>query len=158
MTCFEATNIRDRAFLNDIIDALFVPVYNQDTKYFSDIVGSMTRDLSSFIIQANNSEYGDSRITGPMQSYEKDIIKIKGGDNCYVVVGTIDLKSMRDKHTFMAGIDKDISGLLKMHKDSDRRKEAKKIKERIDDDKENNVFKPLSAGSRLKRRQYNNIE
>lgn len=105
MTCFEATNIRDRAFMNDKIDVLFIPVYNKDTTYFSNIISSLSRDISGFIIQANNSEYGDSRITGPMNSYSKEIVQLKGGENNYVVVGTLDFEKMHNKHKEMNDIE-----------------------------------------------------
>lgn len=50
---------------------------NRDTNYFSAIVKSLSRDLSAYVIQSNITEYGDSRITGPFETYRADIIKSK---------------------------------------------------------------------------------
>lgn len=94
MTCFEATSIKDRAFLTDRIEMLFMPVLNADTNYFSNIIGSFSRDASCFIAQANVSIYGDSRITAPYKSIEMDLVKLKGGVNNYFVVGEVDFSDL----------------------------------------------------------------
>ena len=60
------------------IELLFVPQLNKDTNYFSAIVESTSRDLHCFVIQANTSAYGDSRITAPYKTEEKNILQIKG--------------------------------------------------------------------------------
>ncbi len=148
MTCFEATNIRDRAFFNGKINVMFMPVYNKDTNYFSDIIGSFSRDTSAFVVQANNSEYGDSRITGPMDSLHKDIVKLKGGENCFIVVGTLDLKKMIDKHEFMEKIETEIDGLFSSSTRASKgvKTEIDRIRKEIKSNKESNEFKPLSAG------------
>lgn len=156
MTCFEATNIRDRSFLKDKINILFMPVYNKDTYYFSDIIGSLARDISAFVVQANNSEYGDSRISGPMDSIHKDIVKLKGGDNCFTVVGTLDFVKMKDKHTFMSEICTSINGLN--ISDPNLENECDKIRRKIDENKKENEFKPLSAGSDMETRKKYSIE
>lgn len=38
------------------------------------------RDLHVFIVQANTSIYGDSRITGPFGRNDRNVLQIKGGD------------------------------------------------------------------------------
>lgn len=98
MTCFESTNINDRAILCDKIEVLYMPVFNKDTNYFSNIIGSYSRDASCFIVQSNTNEYGDSRITAPYKEKKMDIVKLKGGENNYLVIGNIDLKGLKDKH------------------------------------------------------------
>lgn len=90
--CYELTDIQARAILKGNCDILNIPVYNQDTKYFSNIIDSSSRDLHSFVIQSNNSEYGDSRISGPYDRNFKDIIRIKGGENNHIMIGKIDFK------------------------------------------------------------------
>ena len=70
--------------------------WNQDTNYFANIIESLSRDLHCYCVQANMSEYGDSRITQPTKTEKKDIVKIKGGDNDTVIVGTIDIHSLRE--------------------------------------------------------------
>ena len=90
MTCYEATNINDRASFRDQgLDAVFLPVYNRDTNYFSAIIESFSRDISAYIIQSNVNEYGDSRITGPLKSFNKDLVRVKGGINHYYVIGEL---------------------------------------------------------------------
>ncbi len=91
MTCYEATSIRDRSVLSNWIELLYMPVFNKDTNYFSNIISSFSRDASCFVVQSNTNVYGDSRITAPYDTLHSDIVKIKGGDNNYFVVGTIDL-------------------------------------------------------------------
>lgn len=88
-TCFEITNIKDRASFSNMVNTIFLPVYNKDTKYFASIIHSLSRDISCFVAQANSSVMGDTRITQPTSSKTCDIINISGGDNNYMVVGTI---------------------------------------------------------------------
>lgn len=96
MTCFEATNIKDRAKLAGQMQCLFIPVFNKDTPYFSNIIESFSRDASIFIAQSNCNGYGDTRIRAPMSSVQADIIKIKGGINLYCVVGEINTHDLEE--------------------------------------------------------------
>ncbi len=162
MTCYEATNIRDRAFLNNKINLLFMPVYNKDTTYFSNIIGSFSRDISSFVAQSNNSEYGDSRLTGPMSSQFAEIVQLKGGENSYVVVGRIDIDSMYEKHKKMNDIDKNIEDMSNEPSKIKRKALNDKIEDDIDKDKTTKQkygkFKPLSAGSIYDYRKSKDLE
>lgn len=90
LTCFDATDINLRGKYKNYVDTLFLPVMNRDTEYFSAIIKSLSRDLSAYVIQSNITKYGDSRITGPFEAYKADIIKSKGGINCYYVLGIVD--------------------------------------------------------------------
>ena len=92
--CFEFTDIFARAIVKNKCDILTVCELNRDTNYFSDIVNSIVRDLHAVVIQANTSDYGDSRITCPYDRDSKDILKIKGGDNEFIIVGTVKLQSI----------------------------------------------------------------
>jgi hypothetical protein len=47
-------------------------------------------------VQANTSEYGDSRIVQPVKSETKDIIRIKGGKNPTVLIQSVNLKLIRE--------------------------------------------------------------
>lgn len=89
--CFEFTDIDSRACMKSKINLLFIPQLNRDTNYFSSIVESASRDLHCFVIQANTSVYGDSRITAPYKTHNKDIVRIKGGSNDLVIIGEIDI-------------------------------------------------------------------
>lgn len=93
--CYEFTDINSRAILKSQIDVLFVPQLNRDTNYFSSIVEATARDLHCFIVQANTSTYGDSRITGPYDTIHKNVVQIKGGINDIVIVGKIELDNLK---------------------------------------------------------------
>lgn len=93
--CYEFTDIFSRASMKSKIDILFVPQMNKDTNYFSSIVESSARDLHCFIVQANTSKYGDSRITAPFKTDCKNIVQIKGGINDIVIIGRINIKQFR---------------------------------------------------------------
>ena len=70
--------------------------YNKDINYFSNIVESSSRDIHCYFVQSNNAKYGDNRITQPSSTVDKDILKIKGGDNPTILVGKIDIKNLRE--------------------------------------------------------------
>lgn len=93
--CYEFTDITARSLYKNKVDVLFVPEGNKDTSYFSNIIESTVRDLHVFIVQANTSIYGDSRITGPYSRNDRDVLKIKGGDEDDIIIGTIDLEMVR---------------------------------------------------------------
>jgi hypothetical protein len=57
---------------------------------------SLSRDMHCYCIQVNSSNYGDSRVTQPTKTDEKDILRTKGGDNESILVGTIDIAALRD--------------------------------------------------------------
>ncbi len=86
--CYEFTDIISRAAFKSNLELLFVPQLNKDTNYFSSIVESTSRDLHCFVIQANTSEYGDSRITAPYKTEKKNILQIKGGETDVVMIAT----------------------------------------------------------------------
>jgi hypothetical protein len=92
--CYEFTDIMARALLKGKCEIIAAPVFNPDTTYFSNIIDSAVRDLHSIIVQANTSIFGDSRITGPYNRDNKDIFKIKGGDNDNVIIGTINIRNI----------------------------------------------------------------
>ena len=93
--CYEFTDIVARALYKNEIDMIFAPENNKDTGYFSNIIESTARDLHAFVVQANTSNYGDSRITGPYGKDHKNIVQIKGGDSASLIIGTIDILGVR---------------------------------------------------------------
>ena len=95
MICYELTDIMARALLKGKCDFITASVFNPDTTYFSNIIDSTARDLHAFVVQANTSFYGDSRLTGPYDRDSKDVLKIKGGDNDHVVIGTINFDKFK---------------------------------------------------------------
>ena len=61
--CYELTSIKDRAiFKDDDVNIIAAVVANKDVDYVSNIIESISRDLNCFVIQANDSAYGDSKI------------------------------------------------------------------------------------------------
>ena len=140
MTCFEATSIHDRALLSDKIEVLYMPIFNKDTFYFSNIVSSFVRDASCFIAQANSNQFGDSRISGPFRQVKIDIAKLKGGLNNYFVIGDIELGAVCEKN--VKGMDLedciDNNDCFEIYNDEEFQTKLTTFKE-ID-------VKPLSAG------------
>lgn len=92
--CYELTDVVARSLLKGRCDLLVVPVFNRDTSYFSSIIESTTRDLHTYIAQANTSIYGDSRLIGPFEKNSRDIIKIKGGENESLSLGIVDFNTL----------------------------------------------------------------
>ena len=94
--CYELSSIRDRSLFEAYADAIVAVEWNKDTKYYSNIVESLARDLHCFCIQVNTAKYGDSRITIPAKSEEIDLLKVKGGINPTILIDTIDIKGLRE--------------------------------------------------------------
>lgn len=93
--CFELSSISDRALFQSYADAIFAVEWNADVFYYRNILESLARDLHCYCIQANSSDYGDSRITQPSRHEEQDILCVKGGEEPTVLVGTIDVEKLR---------------------------------------------------------------
>jgi predicted amidohydrolase len=98
--CYELTDIYARAIMKSKLDILFAPVYNKDINYFSNIVESASRDIYCFVVQINNSYYGDTKINAPYNNELKCIVNIKGGEKDSVHIGKIDLKEYWDYQKF----------------------------------------------------------
>ena len=95
LNCFELADIEKRTIFKGFVDFLVTIEYNKAVNYFSSISDSLSRDIHSYIIQVNTSNYGDSRITQPSETFIKDIVKIKGGDNVSIITGKIDVDKLR---------------------------------------------------------------
>ena len=96
LVCSELTNIGHRAALRGKVDALFVPEWNQDTETFNALVESAALDMHAYIVQCNDRQYGDSRIRAPFKdSWQRDLLRVKGGITDYCVIGEIDVQALR---------------------------------------------------------------
>ena len=93
--CYELASISERALFQSYADYLVAVEWNHDTKYFSNIMESLSRDLHCYCIQVNTSDYGDSRITMPAKSETMNCVQTKGGDNSTVLIGEIDIDKLR---------------------------------------------------------------
>lgn len=113
MTCYEATNIVDRALFADQINVLFMPVFNYDTDYFSNIINSLSRDISCFVLQANSNSMGDTKIRMPTYHFLADLVVVKGGSNNYCIVEKINVSELhKGNNDYFADLKKANSGTL----------------------------------------------
>lgn len=129
--CYEFTDVIARGLYKSKVDMLFTPENNKDTSYFSNIIETTTRDIHTFVIQANTSFYGDSRITGPYSRNQRNIVQIKGGDNDSIIIGTIDVRSVReDREKEKEELKDDIENYLKMNPKESYKKERELIGEK----------------------------
>lgn len=78
------------------MDVLFAIEYNKDTNYFSNIAEATCRDLHCFFVQANTSEYGDSRVVEPKETEKMNPVRIKGGENNVILRYKLDISSLRE--------------------------------------------------------------
>lgn len=145
LVCFELTDVSARALLKGMCDVLTVSVFNPDTTYFSKIISSTSRDLHCFIAQSNTSLYGDSRITGPYDRDSKDIVRLKGGENDNVIIGSINLSKYRNfQHNYLNNFEKEIEANIKDFAKKKKTENKCKKKEKPD-------IKPFSARFKVKK-------
>lgn len=97
LICNDLLNINYRANLRGLIDALIIVEWNPDTETYDHLVSSAANDLHSFIIQVNNRYYGDTRLRGPYkESYERDRVRVRGGELDYFVITTVEVEKLRE--------------------------------------------------------------
>lgn len=125
--CFELANIHDRAKYKSKVDLVVASEYNRDTTYFSNIVESSARDLHCYFVQSNSAHYGDNRIYQPSSSNYSDILKIKGGENSTLLVGTINIEKLRDFQNKEYELQKDDNSFKPTPPDYDRNELRKRI-------------------------------
>ena len=126
--CFELASIEERCLMKSKVDFIVATELNSDTNYYSDIAGSWVRDIHSFFIQVNTSEYGDSRIMKPSKSVEKNMVVVKGGKNSTILIDDLDIESLR-KFQLPGYAGQDAKGIFK---NTPPRFNQKDVKTRID--------------------------
>lgn len=94
--CFELTSITDRAIFQSYADAIIAIEWNRDINYYSNILESLSRDLHCYCIQVNSSDFGDSRLTQPTKKERQNILRVKGGEEPVILIGTIDVAALRE--------------------------------------------------------------
>ncbi|SHF94257.1 RNA-dependent RNA polymerase family protein [Flavisolibacter ginsengisoli] len=94
--CFELANSLHRSLMKGKIDLLIGVEWNRDTPYFSNIVETGSRDLHTYVAQVNTSQYGDTRLTQPVETARKDILRLKGGTNDTILVAKININRLRE--------------------------------------------------------------
>ncbi|WP_312051093.1 RNA-directed DNA polymerase [Acinetobacter schindleri] len=96
MVCSELQNSKARISFQGKVDALSVLSWNQDLETFSTLIESAALDVHAYTILVNNRSYGDSRIRVPAKkSYNRDLARVRGGENDFVVAATLDIKELR---------------------------------------------------------------
>ena len=111
LICSDLTDIQNRKNFQGKVDCLFVPEWNRDIASFAALVESAALDVHAFIAQANNRRYGDSRLRAPMkETYQRDLIRLKGGKNDYFVISEVDFQQLREfqSHTSPPSGDEEI--------------------------------------------------
>lgn len=93
--CFELASIEDRALFKGHVDFIVATEFNPDTNYFSSIIESAARDLHCYVVQVNDSGFGDSRVVSPAKSERMNPLRIKGGDNLTFLTMSLNLKALR---------------------------------------------------------------
>ena len=94
--CYELTDVVHRSIFRSELDILFAIEFNKDTNYFSNIAESTCRDLHCYFVQANTSEYGDSRVVEPKETERMNPVRVKGGDNNVILRFELDIQKLRD--------------------------------------------------------------
>ena len=105
--CFELASIEDRCLFKGKVDFIVATEFNRDTNYFSNIVESAARDLHCYVVQVNDSTFGDSRVVSPSKSESMNPLRIKGGDNLTYLTMRMDLKALRTHQRKGYGLQKD---------------------------------------------------
>ncbi len=89
------------------MDFIVCSEFNKDVNYFSNIVESAARDLHCYVIQVNDSQFGDSRVVSPSKTERMNPLRIKGGENTTFLTMRLDLKSLREHQRKGYGLQKD---------------------------------------------------
>ena len=105
--CYELTNIEDRGLFKGKVDFIVATEFNKDVNYFSNILEAAVRDLHCYIIQVNDSQFGDSRIVSPSKTEKMNPLRIKGGENLTFLTMSLNLKALRDHQQKGYGLQKD---------------------------------------------------
>ena len=105
--CYEIANIEHRGLFIGKVDFIVCTEFNRDVPYFSNIIESAARDLHCYVIQVNDSRFGDSRVVSPSKSEKMNPLRIKGGENLTFVTMKLNLKSLRTHQRKLYGLQKD---------------------------------------------------
>ncbi len=96
LACSELRNIQLRANFQGEVDAIVVLSWNKDLDTFSLLIEATALDVHAYTILVNNRKYGDSRVRSPAKKdYRRDLARIRGGNNDFVVAVSLDIDSLR---------------------------------------------------------------
>lgn len=100
LVCSELQNIAHRKAFQGNVDLLTILSWNKDLETFSSLVESASLDVHAYIALVNNRIYGDSRVRSPRrQAFERDICRLRGGENEQLVVVKIDPAQLRGEQS-----------------------------------------------------------
>lgn len=69
---------------------------NRYLETFASLIESAALDIHAYTILVNNRKYGDSRVRSPAkESFLRDIARLRGGDNDFVVAATLNIVALR---------------------------------------------------------------
>jgi hypothetical protein len=108
--CFELASIEDRSIFKGKVDFIIASEFNRDVNYFSNVVESAARDLHCYVVQVNDSSFGDSRVVSPSRSETMNPLRIKGGDNLTFLTMSLDLTALRTHQRKGYGLQKESKG------------------------------------------------
>jgi hypothetical protein len=126
--CYELASISERSLFQAYADLIIAVEWNHDTKYYSNIMESLSRDVHCYCVQVNTSDYGDSRIIKPSKSEMMNVLQTKGGLNRTVLIGEIDIEMLRDFQIKEYELQKDDKNFKTTPPDFDSKIVMKKIK------------------------------
>jgi len=96
MVCSEFENSKVRIGFQEAVDVLMILSWNRDLDTFSSLTESTALDVHAYTKLVNNRKYGDSRVRSPAKdSFLRDIARMRGGDNDFVVAATLDVAALR---------------------------------------------------------------
>lgn len=97
LICSELQDCRARTRFQGQVDALFTLSWNRDLNTFASLLESSCLDIHCYSVLVNNRRYGDSRVRSPAKEpYDRDLARIKGGENNFVITATLNFSSLRD--------------------------------------------------------------
>ncbi|VVP08901.1 hypothetical protein PS874_03086 [Pseudomonas fluorescens] len=108
--CFELASIEDRSLFKGKVDFIVASEFNRDVNYFSNVVESAARDLHCYVVQVNDSSFGDSRVVSPSRSEMMNPLRIKGGENLTFLTMSLDLTALRTHQRKGYGLQKESKG------------------------------------------------
>ncbi len=98
--CYELADIFHRNAFYSKVDAIFAPVWNQDTHYYNNLIDAATRDMHCYFVVVNTAQYGFSKIARPRDHVNKEKVLVKGGtqkDYTFtLLVGDLKIKDLRE--------------------------------------------------------------
>lgn len=102
MICRDFTDMSLRSKMRGHVDLIIVPCWNKDIHTYSSLVEATANDLHSYVICVNDRTYGDTRIRVPAkESWDRDVIRIIGGEEDLVMVGCLQIGKLRREQTKM---------------------------------------------------------